>query len=185
MRFRVVLQNACFFVDLSDDGSRAVVTRQETGESTEVSIAQSLNTGAQELRLARTTDEAYKSPRMRAWLSRESSPHVSLAVGQLPVEAEVETERDRLARKSRRKSVATGTRRIKSLLPGVIRSVRCTVGESVAPETPLVTLEAMKMENELRAEIAGTVVAIYVTEGQVVQAGDAMLEVEPAPEAEA
>ncbi len=44
-------------------------------------------------------------------------------------------------------------------------------GESVRARQPLVVVEAMKMENELRATRDGTVADVQVHEGQSVDAG--------------
>ena len=38
------------------------------------------------------------------------------------------------------------------------------------------TLEAMKMENEIMAPAAGTVAKIYVAEGKAVQQGEALID---------
>jgi len=43
-------------------------------------------------------------------------------------------------------------------------------GDAVAARQPLVIVEAMKMENELRAPRAGTVASVRVSEGQSVEA---------------
>ena len=53
-------------------------------------------------------------------------------------------------------------------------------GASVAARQPLVVIEAMKMENELRASRAGTVAELHVQEGQSVDAGALLLVVAPA-----
>ena len=48
--------------------------------------------------------------------------------------------------------------------------VAVTVGQAVAPGDGLVVLEAMKMENEFKAQVAGTVKEIRVAVGQPVAA---------------
>ena len=59
---------------------------------------------------------------------------------------------------------------IVSPMPGRIVKVLVTVGEAVVPRQGLVVVEAMKMENELRAPRAGTVVEVRVREGAPVEA---------------
>jgi acetyl-CoA carboxylase biotin carboxyl carrier protein len=44
-------------------------------------------------------------------------------------------------------------------------------GEAVTARQPLVVVEAMKMENELRANRDGTVAEVHVREGLSVEAG--------------
>ncbi|KHD46284.1 acetyl-CoA carboxylase biotin carboxyl carrier protein subunit [Streptococcus hongkongensis] len=64
---------------------------------------------------------------------------------------------------------------IPSPMPGTILRTLVNVGDTVVENQPLMILEAMKMENEIVASKAGTVVAIHVTQGQVVNAGDGLI----------
>lgn len=59
---------------------------------------------------------------------------------------------------------------VTSPLPGVIIGINVNVGDSVKVGQRLATLEAMKMENAIEAECAGTVKKIFV------QKGDSILE---------
>ena len=52
------------------------------------------------------------------------------------------------------------------------------VGDVVAPGTPVIVLEAMKMENELVAEHGGTVTALHKQAGQPVDTGDLLVELQ-------
>jgi biotin carboxyl carrier protein len=94
--------------------------------------------------------------------------------------AKVESERDRLRAMARRPQARSGMITARSTLPGIIRRVFASPGDKVDEGTPLLTLEAMKMENEVRAEATGSVRSILVKEGQVVNAGDALAEIDPA-----
>jgi glutaconyl-CoA/methylmalonyl-CoA decarboxylase subunit gamma len=64
----------------------------------------------------------------------------------------------------------TGTK-INAPMPGKILSVKASPGQTVKVGDVLMILEAMKMENEIQAPVAGTVTAIAVTEGASVNAG--------------
>ena len=97
-----------------------------------------------------------------------------------PVTVEVETERDRLRGLSRPREAKKGRVTARSTLPGIIRRVIRKAGDTVAEGEPILTLEAMKMENEVRAEIAGRVTRVLVKEGQVVSSGDALAEIDGA-----
>jgi biotin carboxyl carrier protein len=55
-------------------------------------------------------------------------------------------------------------------MPGRIVKVLVKPGEAVAARQGLVVVEAMKMENELRAPGPGTVTDVKVTEGASVEA---------------
>ena len=56
-------------------------------------------------------------------------------------------------------------------MPGKIVRVLVQAGEPVRSRQPLVVVEAMKMENELRADRDGTITEIHAREGQSVDAG--------------
>lgn len=64
---------------------------------------------------------------------------------------------------------------LRSVMPGIVRDVRVAEGESVAKGQPLLILEAMKMENEIRADADGTVSALHVTSGTAVAKGDPLI----------
>jgi len=66
---------------------------------------------------------------------------------------------------------ATGPQRVAAPMPGKVVRVPVAVGERVHARQPLVVVEAMKMENELRASRDGTVAEVHVREGMSVEAG--------------
>jgi pyruvate carboxylase subunit B len=63
-------------------------------------------------------------------------------------------------------------------MPGLIVRVNVEVGTSVQPGQGLVVMEAMKMENELRAVSAGTVKAVRAVPGTAVERGAVLVELE-------
>lgn len=69
-------------------------------------------------------------------------------------------------------------RQLKAPMPGLVLDVRVQVGDQVEKGDPLVLLEAMKMENVLKAEGAGKVASIEVNKGQNVEKGFVMLKFE-------
>lgn len=72
----------------------------------------------------------------------------------------------------------TGPQRITAPMPGKIVRVLVKPGDEVKARQGLVVVEAMKMENELRAARDGRVRDVAVTEGQPVDAGALLLVVE-------
>ena len=60
-------------------------------------------------------------------------------------------------------------------MPGTVLKVHMTVGDTVAAGDVLLTLEAMKMENEISSPFSGAVKNVYVKEGQSVNTGDVLL----------
>ena len=68
-----------------------------------------------------------------------------------------------------------GPQRVVSPMPGKIVRVLVKAGDQVIAKQGLVVVEAMKMENELRAARAGRVRELSVAEGQSVDAGTVLL----------
>ncbi len=62
-----------------------------------------------------------------------------------------------------------------SPMTGVIREVHVSPGDEVKAGAVVVVIEAMKMQNELRARHDGTVKAVYVSAGQRVEQGAPLL----------
>ena len=59
-------------------------------------------------------------------------------------------------------------------MPGTILDIHVKVGDTVAANQPIMVLEAMKMENEVVAEQAGTIASINVEKGAMVNPGDTL-----------
>ena len=70
----------------------------------------------------------------------------------------------------------TGPAPLVAPMPGMIVRVNVEVGSSVSAGQGLVVMEAMKMENELRAASAGTVKAILAQPGTAVEKGAILIE---------
>ena len=66
-------------------------------------------------------------------------------------------------------------------MPGVVTKVMVVVGDEVAKGQPLVALEAMKMEHQVRAPRAGRVKSVSASPGQMVQSGAVLVELEEEP----
>jgi biotin carboxyl carrier protein len=75
-------------------------------------------------------------------------------------------------------AATTGQQRVVSPMPGKVVRVLVKPGDEVKARQGLVVVEAMKMENELRAARDGRVRDVAVAEGQSVDAGTVLLVVE-------
>ena len=67
---------------------------------------------------------------------------------------------------------------VRATLPGLVVAVGVREGDEVAEGAPLLTIEAMKMQNEVRAPRAGRVVAVAIAPGQAIAAGTPLLRIE-------
>jgi acetyl-CoA/propionyl-CoA carboxylase biotin carboxyl carrier protein len=73
---------------------------------------------------------------------------------------------------------AAGAGHVTVPMQGTIVKVLVAVGDAVEIGQAVAVLEAMKMENQINAEKAGTIKEIKVTAGQSVGAGDVIIEIE-------
>ncbi len=81
-------------------------------------------------------------------------------------------------------SGSAGPKPLKAPMPGLVVKVEVEAGEAVLPGQGLVIVEAMKMENELTAEVEGVVAHVLVEAGQTVEKDQILLDFE-APHAAA
>jgi biotin carboxyl carrier protein len=66
---------------------------------------------------------------------------------------------------------------VRATLPGLVVGIAVREGDEVAQGATLLTIEAMKMQNEVRSPRAGRVSAITVVAGQPVAAGAPLLRI--------
>lgn len=71
-----------------------------------------------------------------------------------------------------------GRQQIVAPMPGKIVRVLVAIGDVVEAGQGLIVVEAMKMQNEMKAPKAGTVIELKAQEGVTVSAGDALAAIE-------
>jgi biotin carboxyl carrier protein len=87
--------------------------------------------------------------------------------------AEVRDPRDRGQRSAA--ALGTGRQNIIAPMPGKVIRVLVREGDAVEVSQGLVVVEAMKMQNEMKASRAGQVVEVRVCDGDTVSAGDTLV----------
>jgi acetyl/propionyl-CoA carboxylase alpha subunit len=102
---------------------------------------------------------------------------VTLAGRRVPVTVRSWRERVLAAAETEAGSHA-GPVHVTATLPGLVVAVAVAPGDAVEAGAPLVTIEAMKMQNEVRAPRAGRVLEVSVAAGQAVATGAALLRLE-------
>ncbi|MBD3348663.1 MAG: acetyl-CoA carboxylase biotin carboxyl carrier protein subunit [Candidatus Eisenbacteria bacterium] len=96
-----------------------------------------------------------------------------------PYTASVMDERAKLIAEATGTGAALeGGETIAAPMPGVVVGVEVEEGGNVAPGQGVVTLEAMKMENELKCETGGVVKEVRVSVGQGVAQGEVLVVIE-------
>jgi biotin carboxyl carrier protein len=122
---------------------------------------------------------------------RETSHEVSLVPGREPGDLEVYLRagvvqtrvsgapgQKRWSAKGGALPGGTGPQRITAPMPGKIVRVLVKPGDEVKARQGIVVVEAMKMENELRAARDGRVKDVHVTEGALVESGRLLVVIE-------
>jgi glutaconyl-CoA/methylmalonyl-CoA decarboxylase subunit gamma len=105
---------------------------------------------------------------------RRTGIAASVGAGEAMLQVEDALHR-RLAAAAQPRERASGET-LRAPIAGKVVKVLVAVGDVVAPHTPVIVLEAMKMENEIVSERGGTVRAIPKQAGQGVDTGDVLVE---------
>ena len=99
-----------------------------------------------------------------------SPPDVGIVASGHRSYVRVVSERERAADAARRSGGGAKDATIKSPMPGRIVKVMVQAGDEVNAGDPLLVVEAMKMENEIKAKQAGKIAEIHVVAGATVEA---------------
>ncbi len=104
---------------------------------------------------------------------------VTLEGRKFSVETDEEKQQIRRTREkgSGSKLGASGT--ISSAIPGKIVSILVSVGDAVSAGDVVIVLEAMKMQNEIKASVDGVISEIKCNAGERVEANVPLLEISP------
>jgi pyruvate carboxylase subunit B len=152
----VVVEDGCVLVD---------------GMSLRADLATLFGSDRRHLRLDGRSLPLFARRNERGWVVELEGRHF---------EVTVEDERARRIRELAAQVAPVRTTRVlKAPMPGLIVRVEVTEGQEVEPGDGLVVMEAMKMENELRAEAPVRVSSIEVRAGQAVERDTVLLKMEP------
>ena len=108
------------------------------------------------------------------------SGQLAVHVGATPVAVTLNGRR-RWGRKDDAAGTGSGPQRLLAPMPGKVVRVLVKAGDPVVARQPVVVVEAMKMENELRAPRAGAIKDVRCAEGAAVESGQELITIEPDP----
>jgi biotin carboxyl carrier protein len=74
-------------------------------------------------------------------------------------------------KRTRKQNKSQDHGQMKSPMPGKILKILVKIGEEVVPGTPILVMEAMKMEHTIKASKSGTIEKIFFKEGDQVAGG--------------
>lgn len=111
--------------------------------------------------------------------SSDGSPKLTLSFAGSSFPLEIRSPRQsELLKYMPLKEVLDTSKLVVSPMPGAVFSVKVKVGDEVSPGQEVAVVEAMKMQNALRATNAGKVKAVHVKKGQTVVADQVLIELE-------
>lgn len=154
MRYEVVIGERTVNADVAPDGSLLVDDRAVAVLTTPIGTdawAVRVDGSAHEVRILS------RDP-LRLWVDGDELP--GSVADQRSLAAQRDTGRAR-----------TGRHELRAPMPGLVKRVHVAEGDVVEQGAPLVTLEAMKMENELSAAVAGRVTRVAASAGTKVEGG--------------
>lgn len=158
---------------------RYYVTLDPSAEPTAIDVDQ-LPTGQTEVRInGRVVDvdvatvghvlSVRVGGRMVDLTTEGAPPDVGVIASGRRAYVRVESERMRAASAARGGASTGGEKVLRSPMPGRVVKVLVEKGQEVKPGQSLVVVEAMKMENEVRAKTAGIVAEVHVRAGETVE----------------
>jgi biotin carboxyl carrier protein len=93
----------------------------------------------------------------------------------------VESERQRAADAVKKRGPAGGENIVRAPMPGRIVKVLVAPGDRVSAGQPIVVMEAMKMENEIKAKADCIIGEVLVSAGATVEGGAKLITLGPSP----
>ncbi len=95
------------------------------------------------------------------------------------IEVELEFERRAALRERARRGASVASRggpvEVRAIIPGRVVAVSVVVGDSVEAGQQILVVEAMKMQNELRAPREGSIQRVGVAVGDTIEVGDLLV----------
>ena len=168
MKYSVSVNGETFEIEVDGDNVRA-------GDMTSRARILDLDGAATPLRMLTIGEEVHRVQLRPS----ESRGRYTLWIDGFRFEVEALDERTRAIRElSAAAAKPTGPAPLVAPMPGMIVRVNVKEGDAVQTGQGMVVMEAMKMENELRAAAAGTVKRVHVAPGTAVEKGALLLEME-------
>jgi len=104
--------------------------------------------------------------------------HLYLTVDGVPEEVLLEPMNEYTAQTESGRPASSGPGDISTSMPGNVVDIMVKEGDTVAIGDPLFVIEVMKMETEIKAQIAGHVSAVHIKKGERVTPGEALIQIE-------
>lgn len=100
---------------------------------------------------------------------------VRLRIGAHTYTVRLQDDRSRLMQTLGLDKAATKVKEIKAPMPGMVLNILVKPGDAVKKNDPILVLEAMKMENMIKAPGDATVSAVHAAQGKAVEKGQLLV----------
>lgn len=167
MQYKSVIGDKSFDVTINEDHSLAEVN----GETVEFELIRQPNGRI----LFRTGTKLYRIDNIET-----DGNNVSFSLNGKFIETTVKDEQELLLEKLGFNTHSEGSAgKLSAPMPGKILELLVSEGDEVQLGDPVIILEAMKMENELKSPADGVVVKVDVAVNESVEKNQSLLEIEP------
>ncbi|MGE6793820.1 sodium-extruding oxaloacetate decarboxylase subunit alpha [Pseudomonas guineae] len=122
--------------------------------------------------------ESYRVDITGVGVKSDGKRHFYLSIDGMPEEVVFEPLNDFVAGSGNKRKQASAPGDVSTSMPGNIVDVLVKVGDTVKAGQAVLISEAMKMETEIQAPIAGSVTAVHVAKGDRVNPGDVLVEID-------
>ena len=122
--------------------------------------------------------ESYRVDITGVGVKTEGKRHFYLSIDGMPEEVVFEPLNDFVAGTGGKRKQASAPGDVSTSMPGNIVEVLVSAGDPVKAGQAVLISEAMKMETEVQAPIAGTVKVVHVAKGDRVNPGEVLIEIE-------
>ncbi|WP_374322528.1 sodium-extruding oxaloacetate decarboxylase subunit alpha [Aquipseudomonas alcaligenes] len=122
--------------------------------------------------------ESYRVDITGVGVKGDGKRHFYLSIDGMPEEVVFEPLNDFVAGAGGKRKQASAPGDVSTTMPGNIVDVLVKEGDAVKAGQAVLITEAMKMETEVQAPIAGTVKAVHVTKGDRVNPGEVLVEID-------
>ena len=122
--------------------------------------------------------ETYRVDITGVGVKAEGKRHFYLSIDGMPEEVVFEPLNEFVGGGSSKRKQASAPGHVSTTMPGNIVDVLVKEGDTVKAGQAVLITEAMKMETEVQAAIAGTVKAVHVAKGDRVNPGEVLIEIE-------
>ena len=110
-------------------------------------------------------------------LLRRAGSEIAFRLGEDEYEVDVSPLLGSATNHASAATVSTDPGRIEAPMPGIVVSVAVKKGDAVKAGDTLLVIEAMKMENNIAADISGTVGEVSVKAGEEVENGQLLISI--------